>query len=110
MAGGAKPRRVQAPGELGRATKKPRHKGRRSQGHKATSPAGAKERDGYERQRLKLRDEVVVTWIRTSRTERVGFADPTSSPCCGAHLDIVRPPAHPPTMPGTCKYLILHFL
>lgn len=41
---------------------------------------------------------------------RVGSAEPSCSPCSRAHLDIVRPPAHPPTMPGTCKYLILRFL
>lgn len=56
----------------------------------------------------KTREEVMKC-IRNSR-QKGQLCRVYLQPMLWAHLDIVRPPAHPPTMPGTCKYLILHFL
>lgn len=82
-----------------RQRRSPGIKGRRLQGHKAASPARAKERASYERQRLKIRDDGVVMWIRTGRQK--GSALQSLPPACapGPIWILLGPlPTHPPCL------------
>lgn len=73
--------------------------GRRSQGHRAASPARPKLWAGYARQRLNLRGEAAVLWVRSSRQKGSALQSLLSARAPPPIWMLLGPlPTHPPRL------------